>query len=270
MEELHNDRRVRALNDPCFDREFIFLYEQPYAREAGFETDPAAPTDIRFWPADLVHFPAGLRLPIMQCEAKFSSTDLKNHLMSLGEYCAMYLAVWSNAVWEMKDNAPDLPTADKIFILPPGNLPQLWDFHACDLDKKIVHPRKDRPAVDSYLEKEKRTKDSVVNGVKDDIDTLTIMFTSLARVRRALANIPTYMVFDDHDITDDWNLSLAWRDRVFTSPLGRRILTSSLVAYALFQDWGNDPKRYEKGAYRSLLDETIKLFPESAGQQARR
>ena len=25
--------------------------------------------------------------------------------------------------------------------------------------------------------------------------------------RRSLANIPTYMIFDDHEVTDDWNLN---------------------------------------------------------------
>ena len=29
----------------------------------------------------------------------------------------------------------------------------------------------------------------------------------LPQVRRALAHIPTYMIFDDHDVTDDWNLN---------------------------------------------------------------
>jgi len=29
----------------------------------------------------------------------------------------------------------------------------------------------------------------------------------LPRASRALAHLPTYMIFDDHDVTDDWNLS---------------------------------------------------------------
>ena len=62
------------------------------------------------------------------------------------------------------------------------------------------------------------------------------------------------MVIDDHDVTDDWNLGRAWRDRVFTAPLGRRVVTSALVAYVAFQDWGNDPVRYRKGPYRTTLD----------------
>ncbi len=263
LEELKKDARVRVLEDPCFDRLFIYLYEQPFSLEPGFQSDPAAP-GVRFWPADLRHFPAGLREPLLDCEAKFSSTDLHSHLMSLGEYCAMYLAVYSSAVWELQADAPALPAAEQIFQLPPGDLPQLWDFHATDPDSNTIHPRKDRAAVDAYLEKEKRKKPVSIQKVQNAQDTLGVLFASLTRVRRALANIPTYMVFDDHDVTDDWNLTLSWRDRVHTSPLGRRILVNALAAYALFQDWGNDPKRYEKGAYRSLLDQVTKLFPASA------
>ena len=32
------------------------------------------------------------------------------------------------------------------------------------------------------------------------------------RVARALANCATYMIFDDHDVTDDWNLNKKWRE----------------------------------------------------------
>jgi phosphodiesterase/alkaline phosphatase D-like protein len=40
---------------------------------------------------------------------------------------------------------------------------------------------------------------------------------ALPAVRRVLANIPTYMVFDDHDVNDDWNATREWRDRVWRS-----------------------------------------------------
>ena len=69
------------------------------------------------------------------------------------------------------------------------------------------------------------------------------------------------MVFDDHDITDDWNLGRAWRDRVFTSPLGRRILMNAMVAYVVFQDWGNDPCATAQGPYRGLLDQAFEYQP---------
>src|SRR5947207_314344 len=67
---------------------------------------------------------------------------------------------------------------------------------------------------------------------------------ALPAVRRVLANVPAYMIFDDHDVTDDWNLTARWRDRVHASPAGRRIIANALAAYWAFQGWGNDPCRF--------------------------
>ena len=53
----------------------------------------------------------------------------------------------------------------------------------------------------------------------------------LPRVRRALANVPTYMVPDDHDVSDDWYFSREWREQVFTRPLGVDIVRNGLMAY---------------------------------------
>lgn len=67
----------------------------------------------------------------------------------------------------------------------------------------------------------------------------------MPNVRRVLANIPTYMIFDDHEITDDWNLEGKWYDDVKNSDCGRRIVTNGLVAYWAFQGWGNDPDTFD-------------------------
>lgn len=88
-----------------------------------------------------------------------------------------------------------------------------------------------------------------------------------AKVRRALANVPTYMIFDDHDVTDDWNLNPEWCKRVFaidavrTRPLGRQVVRNALASYAVFQDWGNDFVRYASGAPgQRVLAEVQGLF----------
>src|SRR5919201_234883 len=70
--------------------------------------------------------------------------------------------------------------------------------------------------------------------------------TLLPIVRRVLANVPTYMIFDDHDITDDWNLTREWRDQVWRSPGGRRVVAGALAAYWAFQGWGNDPESFDE------------------------
>ena len=79
----------------------------------------------------------------------------------------------------------------------------------------------------------------------------------LSRVRRALAHVPVYMIFDDHDVTDDWNLTRGWEDAAYGHPFSRRILGNALIAYWLFQGWGNDPDRFDDdfvGAVRGGLD----------------
>ena len=63
----------------------------------------------------------------------------------------------------------------------------------------------------------------------------------LPQAARALANIPTYMIFDDHDITDDWNLSALWESTAYEHPFSRRIIGNALMAYLVCQAWGNDP-----------------------------
>lgn len=65
--------------------------------------------------------------------------------------------------------------------------------------------------------------------------------TGLPQVSRALAHLPTYMIFDDHDVTDDWNLSALWETTTYQHPFSRRIVGNALVAYLLCQGWGNKP-----------------------------
>ncbi|WP_322529615.1 alkaline phosphatase D family protein [Salinicola sp. LHM] len=63
----------------------------------------------------------------------------------------------------------------------------------------------------------------------------------LPGVARLFAHLPTLMIFDDHDVTDDWNLSAAWEAAVYEHPFSRRIVGNALIAYLLCQGWGNDP-----------------------------
>ncbi|GAA4728000.1 hypothetical protein [Phytohabitans rumicis] len=78
--------------------------------------------------------------------------------------------------------------------------------------------------------------------------------TTLPVVRRVLANVPTYMVFDDHEITDDWYMNRRWvgpeqaarrpTGGLLDKPLGRRVVQNGLLAYALFQAWGSTPEQF--------------------------
>lgn len=89
---------------------------------------------------------------------------------------------------------------------------------------------------------------------------------TMGKVRRALANIPVYTIFDDHDVSDDWNLNQAWCLRVYGRPLGRRAVQNALLAYAFFQAWGNTPHQFEADQPGAKLLEAAQSWSASEGQ----
>jgi hypothetical protein len=77
----------------------------------------------------------------------------------------------------------------------------------------------------------------------------------LPQAARALAQLPCLMIFDDHDITDDWNLSARWEQSAYGHPFSRRIVGNALLGYLLCQGWGNCPETFagELPTIRELL-----------------
>ncbi|RTZ67267.1 MAG: hypothetical protein DSZ29_01155 [Aquificaceae bacterium] len=124
-------------------------------------------------------------------ETGLTSSKTATHLITFGEYAAMYLFVFGNAAsWHIE-------TQDK------------------------------------YLRS---------------------FIKTLPDIRRALANISTYMIFDDHDVTDDWNLTSNWYDTVRFNPTGRRIVSNAMATYYVFQHIGNS-----KDALNDDLNEVIQM-----------
>lgn len=76
----------------------------------------------------------------------------------------------------------------------------------------------------------------------------------LPRTARLMAHVQTLMIFDDHDITDDWNLAASWEATAYGHPFSRRIVGNALVAYMLCQGWGNRPE-----VFGAALDELAAL-----------
>ncbi len=94
---------------------------------------------------------------------------------------------------------------------------------------------------------------------------LEIFTPNLWRVRRAIANIPTYTICDDHDVSDDWYLNREWCYRVLGKPLGRRVVQNALLAYTVFQAWGNTPTQFDAGKVGNKLLTSATKWSESAG-----
>jgi hypothetical protein len=216
-------------------------------------------------PADHKYFPAGRRFLVTTVDAQMTTVDAQSHLFSIGEFAAMYLSVWSNAVWPALEipavgqpAVMPLPTDDQL-VTPswPAKIPTLIDAPLDAEEKRQeADPQRDDSPFANYtpFKKESEEDDVTVPKRLDSHRKLLRDFErGLAKVRRVLANIPTYMMFDDHDVTDDWNLNPLWLDRVLTTPLGVTIIRNAFITYALFQDWGNDPLKYEK----LLLDDWL-------------
>lgn len=160
------------------------------------------------------HSPFLRELPLL--DAGFTSVDLDNHLWSLGEYICMYLSVWSEVLWD------------------PSGVPSPADI-ITDVKTK-VNPR-DLKDVVEYLNEKRDT-------ILSDLTSISEFRNTLPKVRRALANIPSYMIFDDHEVTDDWNMTRNFCRNVYGKPMGQQVLRNALVAYALCQHWGNAPEQF--------------------------
>ncbi|MDQ7910906.1 alkaline phosphatase D family protein [Phytohabitans sp. ZYX-F-186] len=61
-------------------------------------------------------------------------------------------------------------------------------------------------------------------------------------IRWLFATVPSAMIFDDHEIIDDWNSSASWRREVREQPWWPERISSGLASYWVYQHLGNlDP-----------------------------
>ena len=161
---------------------------------------------------------------------KLSSTDCASHLLGFGEFAAMYLAAWSPRVWRA------LPDRAALFAEVPE----------ATLDERHLTKFEKHHGTRATWEEADVAAEARGAGTGGDRTRLTTFALTVPKVARVLANCATYMIFDDHEVTDDWYISAPWRSRVLTSPLGRSVIRNGLMAYCVFQAPGNDPARWQE------------------------
>jgi hypothetical protein len=229
---------------------------------------------VRLWPADLRNFPTGLRDKLMgpHGHTNFTTDSGESHLLSFGEFCAMYIFSWCNVLWPTKEieqfggEEPSVDYNSGVLVRPlwdPQNKspPEIWKIYTGLSDLSEVKFK-------DFFEKSLKERIGDFAKVKQKLERLNNMTIlaefqhSLPKIRRVLANVPTYMIFDDHEVTDDWNMDRRWYQSVLAAPLGRTVIRNALAAYTIFQDWGNDPlKERNSSNYESLLQDISNLFP---------
>jgi hypothetical protein len=229
--------------------------------------------------------PPGFRQEMMVTQAAFSTTQGNSHLVSFGEFAAMYMLNWSNELWPVPDGQP-MADCLRPFSEIAAEVPRTGDwweayFHDSQAtDHNSASPLAEKlksattaefeavawgtdhgkdlarnwaasqttPALKAAFEKDvDRFRTQYGTWLEEDAQTrkaIQSFYDTLPEVRRALANVPTYMLADDHEVTDDWNVTADWRGRVTSTPLGRTILRNALASYVLFQAWGNAPDHW--------------------------
>lgn len=98
-----------------------------------------------------------------------------------------------------------------------------------------------------------------------ELQIMSSFMDELPKFEALLANIPTLMIFDDHDVTDDWNLTVDWEEHVYGHRVTRHIIRDALLSYVVFQGWGNTPKQIshlveqirEIGKHKDFADEEL-------------
>lgn len=175
------------------------------------------------------HYPPNARRFVMSAAfAEFPPGEADSHLMTFADFVLMYAFAWSDVLWPGLDDLPGFgdafPTQFQQYKSDKANLFQAVQYGGVRHADVASLIGEQCPNVQNY----RRT---------------------LRDVRRLLANIPTLTIFDDHEITDDWNLNLAWMKDVLDpaterTRLGRAVVRNGLVAYALFQAWGNTPSQF--------------------------
>lgn len=145
--------------------------------------------------------------------------EVHNQLFGIGEFCAYYLMLFNPALW------PDLEVART-------------QAQRTIMSVDWIPGRRERRLTREY-EALVRSRDAIR-------DYATVM-----------ANVPSYAICDDHEVTDDWFFDDAWIAQVRespnarsrsdgrpqVSPIGQYLVANAMYAYAVFQGLGNDPAR---------------------------
>ncbi|MFT4094008.1 MAG: hypothetical protein QM640_10235 [Niabella sp.] len=217
---------------------------------------------------DITTYPPMFRQRLVNKFAGFTSSAALNHLLTFEEFCATYLCYWNIRSWNreffhlLKDIPLDpsdtnydskLTTAVNTFV----------DSSDVSADTNLVNLIAHVQNTDAYVFDDSITKsdfvsksgdkytkwlDDTKDRVREELINIIAFMSKLPRVSRALANVPTYMMMDDHEVTDDWFITQRWNNQVLSKSFGRDIIRNAVMAYTVFQDWGNRPDDYAQAA----------------------
>lgn len=137
----------------------------------------------------------------------------------------------------LREYAERLAAAGGGDLADPPDLPDLLVFLGDQ-----VYDRQGAPVTRAFI-RARRSVDGEPEA--EDFEEYTRLYWeawSDPAVRWLLSTVPSIMIFDDHDIVDNWNTSEAWVEEMRRTPGWRERITAGLMAYWIYQHLGNlDP-----------------------------
>ncbi|MEM1152886.1 MAG: hypothetical protein AAGI44_02020 [Pseudomonadota bacterium] len=153
-------------------------------------------------------------------QAGFTAGKANNHLLTFAEYVLMYVAVMGGLSLTFSDYSQVKPLLRRV------------------------------------REKQGKGRSTLVPSIKERewkkrVKVHEQFFAEAASYRRVMANIPAFMMFDDHEVTDDWNINTKIKNSLKKAgSLGRRVQCNALSAFYFCQYWGCDNSARD-GAFSS-------------------
>ena len=97
------------------------------------------------------------------------------------------------------------------------------------------------PATMAFLESRRNVDESPGRRVYDFEEYTKLYEESWSdpTIRWLLSTVPSAMIFDDHDVHDDWNLSQAWLEEMRETDWWDEHIVGALMSYWVYQHLGN-------------------------------
>ena len=144
--------------------------------------------------------------------------------------------------------------------------PDTWP-HAMLMLGDQIYADEPHPAVDAKL------GDRPVETYDDYVDLYRASWSEPV-IRWLLSTVPSAMIFDDHDVHDDWNTSIEWVKEMRERPWWRRRIVAAFASYFVYQHLGNlsPSERGELELYAQLRagdnpTERLRAFAKQADEE---
>jgi PhoD-like phosphatase len=131
--------------------------------------------------------------------------------------------------------------------------PESWP-HLLLMIGDQVYTDEDAPQTREFI-RERRGTEGAPGDQVADFEEYTRLYHETwgeEEIRWLLSTVPSAMIFDDHDVHDDWNTSIAWVEEMRERSWWARRITAGLSSYWVYQALGNFSP--DQIAERGLLD----------------